>query len=152
MKYLKGWKLFESKKLNETLDLDTIDDILLDVIDNHEFTTLSWDSDYIENDGTKRDMVVVVIKRNEASHNEFFDDIGHITEEGRESIKRLLYYIESSGLEYKMEFGTDNIPPGVHGIEQCYAQGYIREFKKEELDGDIDMYVDEYLRIEILDN
>ena len=132
----------KSKKLNESLDLDTIDDILLDVIDNHEFTTLSWDDYYMEN-GTKKDIVVVVIKRNEASHNEFYDDIGHITEEGKESIKRLLDYIESQGLKYKMEFGTDNIPPGGK------KDDHVREFKKEELDGDIDMYVDEYLRIEI---
>lgn len=147
-KYLidKVSSILKSKKVNESLDLDTIDDILLDVIDNHEFTTLSWDNDYVEEDGTKKDIVVVVIKRNEASHNEFYDDIGHVTEEGKESIKRLLYYIESKGLKYKMEFGTDNIPPG-GDVEQ-----YNREFKKEELDDDIDMYVDEYIRIEIIKN
>ena len=152
MRYLKSWKLFEFKKVNESLDLDTIDDILLDVIDNHDFTTLSWDNDYIEEDGTKKEIVVVVIKRNEASIDEWGESIGEITEDGKESIKRLLYYLDSQGLKYEMEFGTDNIPPGVHGKEQCYKEGYIRKFEREELDGDIDMYVDEYIRIEIFKN
>lgn len=146
MRYLKSWKLFEFKETeSNTLDLDTIDDILLDVTDNQELTSMSF-KDYDDNPNTK-DMVVIIIKRNEGGDNYEEDEYSaSLTEDGKESIKRLIDYISQSGYQYKMEIGTDNIPPGfsLDGYDN-----YVREFKYEELEDDVELWRDEYIRIEV---
>lgn len=146
MRYLKNWKLFEFKETeSNTLDLDTIDDILLDVTDNQELTSMSF-KDYDDNPNTK-DMIVIIIKRNEDGDNYEEDEYSaSLTEDGKESIKRLIYYISQSGYQYKMEIGTDNIPPGfsLDGYDN-----YVREFKYEELEDDVELWRDEYIRIEV---
>lgn len=45
-----------------------------------------------------------------------------------------------------MEIGTDNIPPGfsLDGYDN-----YVREFKYEELGDDVELWRDEYIRIEV---
>lgn len=134
--------ILKSKKLNESLDLDTIDDILLEISDIPFFDTKTF-KDY---DATpdKKDMLVVIIKRDKNTIDEDQDnDSIPIPIESKETIKRLLDYITSEGSRYRMEFGTDNQPPG------SKWEDYVREFKYEELDYDLDMWQDEWIRIEI---
>jgi len=45
-----------------------------------------------------------------------------------------------------MEIGTDDIPPD---FSIDFYDNYVREFKYEELDEDVELWRDEYIRIEI---
>lgn len=134
--------ILKSKKLNESLQVDIVNDILLEISDIPFFDTKTF-KDY---DATpdKKDMLVVIIKRDKNTIDEDQDnDSIPIPIEVKETIKRLLDYITSEGSEYRMEIGTDNQPPG------SKWEDHVREFKYEELDDDLDMWQDEWIRIEI---
>jgi hypothetical protein len=131
---MKHLKTINELYINTSEVSSVIDDILLEINDIPKFTSLNWGVD---------DGMVVIVKLSE--NDDYMEEGVNISGDIKETIKRLLDFMNNSGYEYLMEFGTDNIPPGT---PQKELSDYIRKFEYKELDdNDLTMWMDEFIRI-----
>lgn len=132
---MKHLKTINELYINTSEVSGVIDDILLEINDIPKFTSLNWSVD---------DGMVVIVKLSE--NDDYMEEGVNISGDIKETIKRLLDFMNDSGYEYLMEFGTDNIPPGTPQKEAW--NDYIRKFEYKELDdNDLTIWIDEFIRI-----
>lgn len=137
MKYLKTYNQVNEVSFNDlekSANLrDECRDILFDISDDDRFTVNTW---------VEYDSFVVAIG---VSDEICTDDKGvKFSEEQIESIKRLFDYLDSNGYVYKVEIGTDNIPP----ILDVNLDDYRGEIKPEDFNL-VELWVGDYIRIDI---
>lgn len=144
MKYLKTYNQVNEVSFNDlekSANLrDECRDILFDISDDDTFTVNTWveESDVI---GVYDSFVVAIGVSDEICT----DDKGvKFSEEQIESIKRLFDYLDSNGYVYKVEIGTDNIPP----MPDVNLDNYRGEIKPEDFNL-AELWVGDYIRIDI---
>lgn len=129
----------ESMK-NKINPLDECRDILFDISDDDRFTVDTW-IEYV-GDGVyvafPNSFVVSIGVNGEDDEGVDFSDYH------RESIRRLFEYLDSNGYKYRVEIGTDNIPP----MPDVNLSDYRAEIKPENFNV-AELWPGDYIRIDI---